>query len=336
MTISNLPNIVSALTLSRTVSDLKPKLVEAQQEAVTGQISDLNAAKSGEVGSVLSLRKSISDAETYRAGVILGSTRAAIAQEALGRVEEGLTAFATDILSTIELEEQPRLTVIAEDARGRLETAVSALNIRHGDRSLFAGSAVDGPAIASADDIISQVSAILAAAPDAATAEADLALFFDDPAGGFFGGVYLGDSGDSGITQTGALSSIDYGQRADDSAIRDVIKGLAVLAAHDDAGFSGDIDETKQLLGYASGALLDADDGVTRMRGTLGAAEARLDEARTYLEATTTTLNIALNEETGVDQFEAATLFQNLSTQLETAYISSARLASLNFANFIR
>ena len=335
MSISGFPDLAAARAITRTVSELKERINVVQQESVTGLTADIAENRKGDVGSVMTMRKAIEDAQNYGDAVTLGLSRAGVSQSALALLEDNLSGFAAQVTTIAEGTAQPDTGVLAAEAASRLETLVGTLNVRHGGRTLFSGTATDGAAVAPSEDILSQVGAILASSATAADADAALTLFFDDPSGGFYGGVYLGDDGQAGVAQTGPNSTVTYGKRADDPAIRDLIRGLAVLATHDQAGFAGDGDETRELLASVTGSLFDADDGVTRMRGELGAAEARLEEAKTYLEANETTFTLALNNTIGRDQFEAATEFQNLTNQLEASYAAAARVGSLTILNFL-
>ncbi len=70
--------------------------------------------------------------------------------------------------------------------------------------------------------------------------------------------------------------------------------------------------------------------------GRVGTAEARMAEVRTRQEADQAALNQAYTALAGRDQFEAAAELTALEAQLQTTYLTTARLANLSLTNFLR
>ena len=78
------------------------------------------------------------------------------------------------------------------------------------------------------------------------------------------------------------------------------------------------------------------DNELAAMSGRVGVAEERMATLRTQHNATTTALTRAYNALAGRDQYEAAAELTQLEAQLETTYLTTARLANLSLANFLR
>jgi len=120
---------------------------------------------------------------------------------------------------------------------------------------------------------------------------------------------------------------------SDEEAIRDTLRGLALTALSGDA--TG-IEEKRSFLSAANGALGDAIEGTIDLQSRLGVREERLATAQSAYQGEIASLGIAMNGLTGRDQAEAASEMRVLESQLEAAYLTTSRIASLSLTNFLR
>ena len=104
--------------------------------------------------------------------------RSEVTQSALGRVQAAISDFGAPLLAAVTTSDQQSAEVVAGSAREAFSEVVSALNSRFGDRSLFAGAATEGPAIADANTILAEISTHIAGAVDAGESPAGAT---DDP-----------------------------------------------------------------------------------------------------------------------------------------------------------
>ncbi|HMO72969.1 MAG TPA: flagellin, partial [Paracoccaceae bacterium] len=221
----------------------------------------------------------------------------------------------------------------AREATSAFEAAVAALNTRLGDRSLFAGVATDGPALAPARDILDAIALAAAAETTAAGVEAAVGAWFADPAG--FAAQFLGGAPRAPLL----LSSEDTATLAVtalDPALRDTLASLA-LGALIDRGTPPLPDAERGALAQRAGErLLAGQTARAELQAAVGTQEGRIAAAARRNTAETAALEIARAGLLSVDPADTATRLQATQTQLETLYAVTVRLSRLSLADFLR
>ncbi len=177
---------------------------------------------------------------------------------------------------------------------------------------------------------------ILEAAPDAAAAYADLVLAFDDPGGIFATTLYLGSTGDAPATEIAERERLAYAPRADAPALRQILRDMAALAAALDRTNAIPDDQRTALAERAIGGLRNGAEPMAALAASVGSAEERMADIQARHQAAQAALNTSYNALAGRDQFEAAAELTALEVQLETTFLTTARLANLSLANFLR
>lgn len=330
-----LPDLAASLQLRTQARDLRGALDAAGRELATGQRDDLLAATRGDPVQVFDIDRQLSRLEAR--GIDLGqaAARTEAAQTALATVQDATAPVALGLLSAISAGDGVSTAVRLSEAGPVLDQVVTTLNTRFGGRTLFAGAAEDGPALADGATLVAAVGAILAAAPDAATARAQVDAYFA-PGGGFESNIYLGAATDAASVAVDDDTRLELLPRADDAAIREVLKGLALIAAAPQAGFAGNPAEADALLGGAAQTLQDSTGALVELRGEMGRAEQTLAEARTGVDSQRNMLGRMRNDLVGVDAYDAASRFAELEGQLQALYTVTARLSGLKLTNFLR
>ena len=133
---------------------------------------------------------------------------------------------------------------------------------------------------------------------------------------------------DSGMT-------LDFGIQANDAAMREVLKGLAMIASIEPATIA-DPAAYEQWVGAAidstANGLTQINAAETRLGGQQEMLESVIDRQKDRADLYANQLNLL----EGVDPYEAANLVTRLSTQLEATYAITARVSQLTFLNFMR
>ncbi len=336
MSFTQISDLASIIGMRARQTQIKSALDTASQELVSGEKSNLVQAAGGDLNRLFHIENRLgaltSDIDTLR----LAAGKTNLMQISLERVADGLTDFGPSLLSTVNSGDIRSMEIVGTSARDKLEAAVSALNARYGNQSLFAGTAVDQPALAPASDILSDISAIVSGAANASAAIAAIDSYFFDPAGGFETSIYRGSTQDIGAAHISDGSQIDYGIRADSIPVRQSLRALAMAAvAADPATFSGTPDQVA-LLKEAAESAINAGNSVLRARETLGFAEENIQNAKAHTLAQQTAFNLERNGLRSVDPYEAASKLQELQTQLQTMYAMTARLSGLSLTNYLR
>jgi len=329
------PDLLAHDRLARAVADLKARSAVARTETVTGRYSDLTKALKGDVGGAHLLYKAVEDARAFQSTLSLAETRVRQTQSALAGAAGDSRRIVTDALSFINRGDDAALRTSAEDARITLTTLFASLSSSVAGRALFSGDAVDQPPLAPVDDLLADIGAILASAPDAAAAELALDEYFNDPLGGFATTIYTGGAGEAPRVEIAPGVRIGASVKADAQPLKDMMRGLAVLANY---GAMPTVEGPERDAVMRSAVMLsiDAESRIVEMRAAVGIAESRISASRERHQNEETVLTSLINSKTARDPYEAASALQHLESQLEASYLMTARLSRLSLANFIR
>jgi len=330
-----IPDVLAHSRLARIIADMKSRADTARTEAVTGRYEDITKAVNGDIGGAHLVLKAIDDAKSYQTMLSLAESRAAQTQATLVNLTDQSRTISTDALSFLNRGDNDSMKTIAADANASLSVIFSSLSVSVGGRSLFGGDAVDRAPLGDVEDLIADVGAILAGAADAATAAAALDFYFNDPTGGFATTIYQGGVGNAPMTEIAPGVRISASVKADNQAIKDVMRGFAVLANFDQMP-GGSAAERQAAMVSAAELVIDAEGDLVNIRAAIGVAEQRISGSKSRYEAEETVLTNVYNQKTAKDEFEAASALTALETQLEASYIMTARLSQLNLANFLR
>ena len=334
MIFSGLSDFASALRLQDNTRFLRQQMVRAGEELTTGQKSDIREATRGEYGPVFSIDRSLQRIEQRLFDLAEAGGRADASQSALERLQ-GLGSSLGDALSAaVTRGDMSSAQVYLRDAPAELETAVSALNTRFGGRYIFSGAADDTPPIQSAQQMVTDVQALIAAAPDAATALADIDTYFG-AGGGFETTIYVGATQDAAGIELAEGNRRNHLVRADAQEVRDTLQGLVMAAAFDSADFGGNVTEQTAYLTATADQNAQSVDAMVAFRSVVGTSQNLISEAEVAMGAEKNALTIARGELAGVDQYEATARFVSLQAQLDTLYNVTARMSSLRFTNYL-
>lgn len=322
--------------MARLVAELRARADTAREEAVTGRLADPARAAGGRVAEILALEQALGETAQHREIIDLAAARAAAIQGSLGALRELAVDIATGGQTALESHLDAAHPPVSVAARQALEAAVSALNVSFGGRALFAGNAGDGNAVAGAADIMAAALPRIEAAPTAGQAYADLDVAFTAAGGLYDATVYVGGSGDAPASEVAPGERLAYAARADEPAVRALLRDLVALAAAFDPANAIPEAERRGLAERAIAGLRGNVEGLAAISARVGSAEKRLAAVGARHQAAEAGLTVAHRQLAGRDQFEAASELGGIEAQLETAYLTTARLARLSLANFLR
>jgi len=329
---TNSPTLRAHTLIQQNVTSIKGRLETARSEAVTGQIVDVGRAVNGDTAKVNLLSESIAYAKDRTTVLDFEGSRMTTAQAALDGVRGHASATVSALLVATGAADSTAAQIAEQTARVGLEATVSQLNTSFGGRPLFGGDSGDTP-LGGAGPMLDALRTLVASAPDTATALTDIETWFDDPAGGFATAFFRGGDGDAPTVELDKGERAATSLRADDQALRDVMRGLAITALATE-----ETDETARsaMQGAGQDILNTAGGGILELQAGLGVQEERVAGARADHEAQSATLSIAYTGLTTRDQAEAATEMRMLESQLEAAYLTTSRMANLSLINYMR
>lgn len=336
MILSALPDLLTFQRQTRLTADLKARLEITSREAVTGRREDIAQTVNGDVGSVHLLEKALDDIDLDGRINAISGARIDLMSSALSAVRGVVDGLDVTGLAALTIPDSFGLGTVAQQAEANLRSVMSLLSTAHGERKLFSGDATDQIPLADPEELLADIVAIMQAEPDPTSIEIALNTYFNDPAGGFAQNIYRGGSEGAPPSFLADGSRVEFGIKADDLALRDTLRGLAVMATAQSTGyditgadFAAVFKGGTSVLGKGTGAVI-------KLEGNLGIYAGLLENANTQQAAERLVLGQALNAVVGRDQYEAAAELKQLETQLEASYLITARLANLSLSNFLR
>lgn len=341
------PDALRGRFLAAAQSETKARLDRAQQELVSGERLDRQAASGGDVARIAALERSIAAIDSRLPLIGLAKNRAEVSQDALAAVQTLAQGVGLNLVNDVRVGDVGTAILTAREAEGRIEGMLQALNVTFAGRPLFGGANADGAPMGSAAELVGFVRAALDAYPDVDQALQAVDDFFDPPAPPavttypgpetYDADFYRGSAVDAPPVEIAPGERIAYAVRGDAPAIKELLKNMAVAAAVEGSlNFAAGTPERAELFRRAGEAIINVDSDVAVLRSTLGMAESRIEQAETRAQADKTTLGVARNDMVARDPFEAATEVTELETRLQTIYEITARLSQLSFVNFLR
>lgn len=330
----SLGDMAQAFTLRRQNMALKAELETRSNELTTGRVADLAARVKGDFAPLNAIDATLSRLGAYGAVTTETGLFSEAMQSALTTIDM-ITSDLSPLLLNAAFSASPAMVdTLGADAMQKFETAISTLNIRVGDRTVFAGQATQGPALIDAQAILTALDTAISGALNAPDVVAAVTDWFDAP-GGYLATAYLGGAALAPLAiAQGETASLSIS--AADPEIRDTLKGLAMAALLDRGALAGVPTARAELASLAGESLVNSQAGRTNLAARLGIVEAQIETAKARNGAETSALQIARVGIGAVDPFEAASKLEATQTQLETLYTLTARLSRLSLADFLR
>lgn len=319
------PNSLVSASFSQSISDLRARASVVSQESVTGQYADLTKHLGGRIGDAMVGRKQLDDISQLRGLLHIREGRLDLAQKSLTAIQQRISGLDVQMQSALGFGDQPGQNVVARDSKAALSDIFAALNMRHGDRFIFAGDATATQPFGTPDQMLDDIRNIALASTTAADFQTQLDDYFNSPTGTWQTSIYQGSS----TSDPDAVTAID-------PALTEIVSGLVVMA------LSGSDDAIPLFLQNPA----ITDDGATRvatgsvalvnLRADTGVVQERVTKELEGLDTEETILNSVYNSMVGRDQYEAASELKQIEASLETAYTLTARLSNLSLLNFLR
>lgn len=315
---------------------LKADLARLSREVTTGVKEDVSTGLAGDFGPMADIERLLTTAASRQTAVSEAGFVTEAMQTALENVQENGRSLSSALLTVQSTDNAATRQVSASNARDRFAMLTTTLNAHVGGRTLFGGGATDRAATASATDMLADLKTASVAETTAAGVKAVVDTWFDTPGGGFETSGYLGSTAPMAVFQLGDGDQLQPDFRADDPAMREVMKGFALAALVGEGVLAGDAAEQVALLKTAGEQMIKADQDLTAFRAEVGLAQERVEGASSRISAEKTSLELARNQLIAVDPYEAASELEATYTQLETFYAVTARLARLSFTDYMR
>lgn len=164
MALISLGDMAQTFTMRRLTGGIKQQARVAALELTTGHSADISKKLRGELSRLGGVEASLSRLKGYRFATDTAALTANTMQSVLGHIDRLTDGLGTALLHTSTLEGTRTLDGVANDAAKRLDSVLSALNTKLGDKTLFSGAANDRAAVATSDVILTALETSIAAA----------------------------------------------------------------------------------------------------------------------------------------------------------------------------
>lgn len=327
-------DLARTLVLRTNQVQLREEMDQLAVEIATGFVKDPAKHLGGDLTGLLAIDRSLANLETYRVNTTEATFITASMQTALEEIQSRSENVSQTLISAELTPNQPLLNTFSEDAESALSMILNGLNRSVAGRFLFSGTATDRAAVEGIDALMTDVRAALTGQTTLAGVEAALDTVFG--AGGTYEtSTYLGSNTGLAPMQLSETDSANVDIRATDPVFREILKPMAMAAAAADVSLGFSIDLQVEMLATAGRDLLAAQQDIVELRAGLGALEARVEETSTRNSAERTATQIARVDLVGTDQYETASRYENIRSQLESLYAITARSQRLSLAEFL-
>lgn len=333
MSLVSFGDLAQTNLLRRHTTQAKSEIARLSQELSSGRAADTPLHVSGDLGPLLAIDASLARLAGY--GSITRET--GLFADAMQTGLETISNMALDagkgLIAASGTAADSHVRTSAVAARSALQSTMSILNTRFGDRTLFAGVKSDGPAVTDADSLLTALETATSGATDIHSVEAAIDAWFAAPTG-FSAMIYRGGAPLSAVP-IGAGETAELDITADNPAIRATLKGLAMGALADRGTFTGLTPLRNAMVQRAGEQLLTSESDRAYLAARLGSTQAQIDTAQTRNEAEAAGLQIARVGIVDVDPYETATRLQAAEAQLQMIYTLTARISRLSLADYL-
>lgn len=334
MTMTAISDMAQQFSALRAGGAIKSDLARLSASLSSGRVEDVTRHLNGETAQLSGIQHKLTQLDGYQQVARETGQMLDRIQQVLAQVDTMRTELTNQLLLVGDSSTNVQVDAAAQTARSALDAMVSAMNTRMADRVLFGGRDSATPPLITADAIITAVQAAIGPDRSLAGITAAISGWFDDPGGGFEVFGYRGDTEGTMQRQISEDRQIQVSVRADDPAIRDILKATVLAAITDDLpGLPADV--KTDLVQSAGTRLSGTASGMVAVQARIGLALGVTAAKQAEMTGQQTGLNMAMNDLIMADPFDTATRIKAVELQLETHYTIIGRLSQLSLLKFI-
>jgi len=336
MSFLSIGDLSGSLRLRYMNADLKRNANRLTAELASGKTSDVAAKLKGGLDRLGAVSRSAKMIDIYQMAGSELLTRASGLQSALQSVQQITQSSGVKLLAAGTTPTDVEISASSSAAIDGLKSVIGTLNMRLAGRSLFAGRTTDGPALVSADTMISDLQTLTASATTAAQVASLVDTYFNQPGAGFDSSAYLGSQISTGPTRISETETAEIPTSAREPELRRSMQGLAMSALLSRGILANSTSERGNLMKRSGEMLISATDGVIGLQARIGGSQQRIETVLTTNTARKSGLQVIIGQMTGADGYQTATDLKAVETHLEALYISTTRLSRLSLVNYLR
>lgn len=335
MTISSIGDLAMSFQMRRDTAQAKLQLSRHTQELSSGVTIDVAAHLKGDFTRLSSIESDLVRLDGFQS-VTEEHRHFVTTQQSVVQKLRDLGSLSATFLSLPEVANSTFVESAGSEALTTFEAAIQSLNTQSGGRTVFSGVAVDQPAVAPADTILTELEAALTVA--GATTALDVANVVTDwfaTGGGYDTTGYVGQSAASTPIRLSENETARPPVTAEDDAVRAQLAHFAMGALIGRNTLSIDQGELRELVRISGEALLGSNEQLVVLQAQIGRSENQIERAATEIAAQRDAMRLAKAELIEVDPYESATALQRAEAQLQTMYTITSRLSRLSLVEYL-
>lgn len=314
---------------------LRSELLDVQTQINTGKKGNtFSALDTAGASNSMSFRNSRNLLQSYVDSINIVRSRTDVMNAAM----LSITTSSRNVLTTLQSQLQdtaPETAIIRDEAQAQLDVVLQKLNTRFGDRYLFAGTDITNPPHDNAPGLnagfAAQVAAWMAGTPTAASVVTD-ANGFNDAALGYSGSL----SASGAVTvRADEGTDIDYTVLANEEGLRDLVRGLTIVANLQDPTTPAEQDNFWTIVNGAIELIDSGSEMIDDEIGILGNKSRQMEDLLIQHDESQGALEIFIGQVEDVDLADAVTRFNSLELQLQASYQVTSRISQLSLVNFL-
>jgi flagellar hook-associated protein 3 FlgL len=327
-------DLARALVLRTNQVRLREEMDQLAVEVATGFVKDPAQHLNGDLTGLQAIDRTLARLDAYRINTTEATFLTGSMQTALDEIQTRTELVSQSLIAAELTPNSTLLAALSDDAENGLGQVLNGMNRSVAGRFLFSGTATDREAVQRIDDLLADVRAALTGQTTLAGVGTVLDSFFGT--GGTYETVtYQGANTGLQPLRLSETETASVDIRATDPVFRALLKPLVMAAVASDTSLGFAPEVQVDLLTTAGRDLLAAQQDIVELRAGLGALEARVEETRTRNAAETTATQIARLDLVGADQYETASRYENIRSQLESLYAITARSQRLSLAEYL-
>jgi len=340
-------SITEATRLS--MSKMQSRLVEAQQEVVTGRLADVGKSLGFRTGQVMSLRQDHARLTSMVDNNANVASRLDMTQGILKSLLDSAQTFIGQLIGSRNTDTGPAL--IQNYAESSLVATIDMLNSSSNGAYLFSGINADIKPVADyfqdppganqqavADEFLTAFGMTQSDPGLDAVTPASMQAFLDGPFAAIFDTAQWTANWSAASSQDirsriSTYELVETSTNANEAAVRKLVSAYAMVA---DLGVENLNQPAYQtVIDAAIRTAGEAVQELTKLQGTLGVVQERVAKSDEKMSIQINIITTHIGTLEGIDPHEAAMRISTIMTQIDTAYALTARIQKLSLLNYL-
>jgi flagellar hook-associated protein 3 FlgL len=296
--ISTVSSLERSMSMRNSISKLTKQQTDAANEVATGFKTDVYADTGASAGKSNVYRAKMETTDAYINSNTLLSNKLDATELALTDVQSSAQSFLEELTGSGQTTDRADLQ---SQAQTYLDDIVNKLNTTYGGEYLFSGNATQTKPLDGTD------------------------------ANG--NPVYVGDTVGTQSAMIDDNTTLEYGVRADDESITQIISALSAFANTDIV--SMDDDTYNEFLNTQISTLGEGITGLTSTISGLGVQQSNLETKISTQESQYDLYQESIVDIEGVDESEASVILNSLTDQLEATYEVTAKISGMSLFDYL-